>query len=125
MSLDKTRGGKHTRNMSDGNVEKAILAAMGQPGSPLLERVTAHNQILVHNYKHAVERTCECQLLGCAQTFSITLVPNQALYPKYCEEHRTEFRRKDFLRRFAEKPGVYRIREFRVALEPVGPPPRP
>ena len=104
--------------MSDGNVEKAILAAMRQPGHPLLERVTQHNQILVHNFKHAVERTCECQLLGCTQSFAITLVPNQALYPKYCEDHRTEFRRKDFLRRFGEKPGMFRIREFRVVLEP-------
>jgi hypothetical protein len=107
--------------MSDGNVEKAILAALGRPGSPLLERVTLHNQILVHNYKHAVERTCECQLMGCTQSFIITMVPNQALYPKYCEDHRTEFRRKDFLRRLSEKPGVYRIREFRVAFEPAAP----
>ncbi len=104
--------------MSDGNVEKAILAAMRQPGSALLERVTTHNQILVHNYAHAVERVCECQLMGCAQEFTITLVPNQALYPKYCDSHRTDFRRKDFLRRIAAKPGVYRIREFLVALEP-------
>jgi hypothetical protein len=111
--------------MSDGNVEKAILAALRQPGNPLLERVTLHNQILVHNYKHAVERVCECQLMGCTQSFAITLVPNQALYPKYCEAHRTEFRRKDFLRRFAEKPGLYRIREFRVALEPAAPFPNP
>lgn len=125
MPLDKPGGGKHTRYMSDGNVEKAILAALRQPGNPLLERVTLHNQILVHNYKHAVERVCECQLLGCTQSFAITLVPNQALYPKYCEAHRTEFRRKDFLRRFADKPGLYRIREFRVALEPAAPLPNP
>ena len=118
MPLDKSGGGKHTRIMSDGNVEKAILAALRQPGSPLLERVTLHNQILVHNYAHTVERTCECQLMGCTQSFPITLVPNQALYPKYCEAHRTEFRRKDFLRRISEKPGVYRIREFRVVLDP-------
>jgi hypothetical protein len=107
--------------MSDGNVEKAILAAMLKPSSALLERVTLHNQILVHNFKRAVERSCECQLLGCAQTFDITLVPNQALYPKYCEDHRTEFRRKEFLRRFTERPGAapYRVQDFRVAADPV------
>jgi len=107
--------------MSDGNVEKAILAALGQQGSPLLERVTQNNQILVHNFKHTVARTCECQLMGCTRSFDITLVPNQALYPKYCESHRTEFRRKDFLRRLCEKPGFYRIREFRVALGSAAP----
>lgn len=121
MPLDKPQGGKHTRIMSDGNVEKAILAALGQQGNPLLERVTRNNQILVHNFKHTVARTCECQLMGCTGSFAITLVPNQALYPKYCENHRTEFRRKDFLRRLYEKPGVYRIREFRVALGSAAP----
>jgi hypothetical protein len=109
--------------MSEGNVEKAILAALRRPGSALLERVTHHNQILVHNFKHATERVCECQLLGCAQSFAITLVPNQALYPKYCEDHRTEFRRKDFLRRFADRPGVSPIREFRALLAPRAEPP--
>ncbi len=104
--------------MSDGNVEKAILAAMLKPSSPLLERVTLHNQILVHNFKQAVERGCECQLIGCTQSFAITLVPNQVLYPKYCDDHRTEFRRKEFLRRFLERPGVHPIREFRIIAEP-------
>jgi hypothetical protein len=122
MPLDKPGGGKHTSDMSEGNVEKAILAALRKQDSPLLERVTLHNQILVHNFKHSVARTCECQLMGCTRSFAITLVPNQALYPKYCESHRTEFRRKDFLRRLLEKPGVYRIREFRVAMEPAAPP---
>lgn len=121
MPLDKPQGGKHTRIMSDGNVEKAILAALGQPGSPLLDRVTLHNQILVHNFTQSVERTCECQLMGCTQSFAITLVPNQALYPKYCESHRSEFRRKDFLRRLCEKPGVSPVRVFRVALGSAAP----
>lgn len=106
--------------MSDGNVEKAILAAMLKPTSQLLERVTLHNQILVHNFKHAVERACECRLIGCAQTFPITLIPNQALYPKYCQDHRTEFRRKEFLRRFTERPGTasLQVQGFRVLTDP-------
>ena len=110
--------------MSDGNIEKAILAAMLKPASPLLERVTLHNQILVHNFKHAVERSCECQLIGCVQAFPITLVPNQALYPKYCQDHRTEFRRKEFLRRFTERPGAapHKVQEFRVLTDPSQPP---
>src|SRR5258708_2200299 len=104
--------------MSNGNVEKAILAEMGKPQSGLIDRVTLHNQILVHNYKQAVERTCDCQLLGCTQTFAITLVPNQVLYPKYCPAHRSEYRRRNFMRQFAAQPSVYRVETFRVIAEP-------
>ncbi|MDB5049879.1 MAG: hypothetical protein JWO30_2950 [Fibrobacteres bacterium] len=111
--------------MSNGNVEKAILAEMGKPQSGLIDRVTRHNQILPHNYKKAVERSCECQLMGCAHTFSITLVPNQVLYPKYCEAHRSEYRRENFLRQFAGQTAVYRVETFRVLAEPVSFPSTP
>jgi hypothetical protein len=111
--------------MSDGNVEKAILAAMGDPRSGLIERVTRHNQILLHNYRSEVPRSCECQLMGCDKTFDITLVPNQVLYPKYCEAHRSEFRRREFLRRIAGQPAVYRLESFRIVADPVSLPPLP
>lgn len=96
-----------------GNVEKAILAALDKPGSLLIERVTRNNQILVHNYAEATPRSCECRLLGCTRTFEVTLIPNQALYPKFCESHRSEFRRMEFLRRFAARPDV-RVDSVRV-----------
>ncbi len=108
--------------MSNGNVEKAILAEMGKPRSGLIDRVTRHNQILMHNYKQSVARSCECQLLGCPRSFSIILVPNQVLYPKYCEAHRSEFRRQNFLRGFSGQPAVYRVETFRVLTEPESPP---
>jgi hypothetical protein len=111
--------------MSNGNVEKAILAEMGKPQSGLIDRVTRHNQILLHNYKQAVERSCECRLLGCSQSFNLTLVPNQVLYPKYCEAHRSEYRRENFLRQFAAQPAVYRVETFKVMAEPAPFPPAP
>lgn len=101
----------------DGDVEKAILAEMAKPGSPLIERVTRHNQILLHNFRKSVDKTCDCQLLGCRQEFVITLVPNQVLYPKFCAEHRSEFRRQNFLKQFAIQETVYRFESFRV-IEP-------
>jgi len=102
----------------DGNVEKAILAGLGQPNNPLVERVTRHNQLIVHNYREATERDCECGLIGCRQTFSLTLIPNQALYPKYCEDHRSEFRRENFLRQMAARPEVYRFENVRIYEPP-------
>jgi hypothetical protein len=107
--------------MSNGNVEKAILAEMGKPQSGLIDRVTLHNQIFLHNYTEAVRRTCECQLLGCVQTFELTLIPNQVLYPKYCREHRSEYRRANFMRQFAAQPDVYRFENVRVIAEPAPP----
>jgi hypothetical protein len=75
------------------NIEKAVLAQMGDPDSPLIRRITAHNQILLHNYRAAADKACRCQLAGCEERFTVTLIPNQILYPKYCESHRSEYRR--------------------------------
>jgi hypothetical protein len=107
--------------MSTGNVEKAILAEMGKARSGLIDRVTLHNQIFLHNYTEAVRRACDCQLIGCTQTFELTLIPNQVLYPKYCEEHRSEYRRANFVRQFAAHPEVYRFENVRVIAEPAPP----
>lgn len=107
--------------MSNGNVEKAILAEMGKPQSGLIDRVTRNNQIMLHNYNESVERTCECRLMGCPQTFGITLIPNQVLYPKYCPDHRSEYRRLNFLRQFESQPALYRLETFRIISEPGSP----
>lgn len=97
-----------------GDVEKAILAEMAKPGSPLIERVTRNNQIILHNFRTSLEKTCDCQLLGCRQEFAITLIPNQVLYPKYCNDHRSEFRRENFLRQFAAPETAFRFESVRV-----------
>jgi hypothetical protein len=103
--------------MSNGNVEKAILAEMGKPQSGLIDRVTLHNQIMLHNFNKSVERTCECQLMGCVQTFEITMIPNQVLYPKYCPDHRSEYRRRNFMRQFESQPSLYRLGTFKILTE--------
>ncbi len=97
--------------METGNVENAILAKLEQPESPLMQRVTRNNQILLHNYQAEVIKHCQCVLEGCERTFGIVLIPNQILYPKFCGEHRSEFRREFHLQqhpalRQAQGPGV-------------------
>jgi len=84
-----------------GNIEKAVLAQLGDPNSPLVRRVTRHNQILLHNYQASVMKDCRCPLSGCGRIFGVILIPNQILYPKFCGEHRSEFRREFHLRRQA------------------------
>lgn len=55
------------------------------------------NQIIKHSYKHPLVVVGECQLEGCGQKFDILIVPNTYIYPRYCPEHRNEFKRKRFL----------------------------
>ncbi len=86
------------------NVEKAVLAQLGDPESPLIRRVTRNNQILLHNYRVEAEKICLCPLPGCDAPFAVTLIPNQILYPKYCEDHRSEFRREFHLQRHGFAP---------------------
>lgn len=81
------------------NVEKAIVAQLGKPDSPLLRRVTQCNQIWLHNYSVEAVKTCRCGLPGCGMPFEITLIPNQVVYPKFCEAHRTEYRREFHLQK--------------------------
>lgn len=81
------------------NVERALLGQLDNPSSALVKRVTENNQILLHNFKIETRRLCACGLMGCEREFAITLIPNQALYPKFCEEHRTTHRRRIFLER--------------------------
>jgi hypothetical protein len=37
-----------------------------------------------------------CDLDGCNNEYVITLIPNQKIYPKYCEEHRNKHKRDIF-----------------------------
>ncbi len=84
----------------EGNVEKALVAQLALPESQLLNRVRKHNQIMLHNFRSAVKKSCGCTLMGCLRKFEIVLIPNQVIYPKFCEDHRSEFRREIFLRAF-------------------------
>lgn len=84
------------------NVERAILLDLARSRdtgemSLLLQKVVGCNQILLHNYQQGVRRDFECALKGCGKRFELRVIPNQVLYPKYCEAHRTEHRRRHFL----------------------------
>jgi len=80
-----------------GNIERALLDQLRSghtaESSPLVRRVLRNNQILLHNYRAESMKDCRCPLEGCDRVFAIILIPNQALYPKYCGEHRSEWRR--------------------------------
>lgn len=57
------------------------------------ESVNEKNQTLNHQYTKATTIVVNCALEGCGHPFEITVYPRQYVYPKYCPEHRNEFRR--------------------------------
>jgi hypothetical protein len=98
-----------------GNIERALLAQLRDghtpESSPLVRRVLRNNQILLHNYRAESIKDCRCPLEGCERVFPIILIPNQALYPKYCGEHRSEWRR-EFHRQRRSK-----VMDFELKIE--------
>ena len=87
------------------DIERALLAQLraghSEETSSLLRRVLRHNQILLHNYRAESIKDCRCALDGCDNGFSVILIPNQTLYPKFCAAHRSEYRREFHKERLA------------------------
>lgn len=51
------------------------------------------NLLIEHCNKEPVEQAVQCSLEGCDTSYVIMLFPKQFIYPKYCPEHRNEFKR--------------------------------
>lgn len=64
-----------------------------------VENVDVKNMVFDHAFTRSTVLEFVCALEGCENRFKILALPKQDIYPKYCEEHRSEFRRQDFLRR--------------------------
>lgn len=62
------------------------------------EDVRVKNQIFEHKANDTVDCEFICKLEGCNNPFRVKVYPKQFVYPKYCEEHRNEFKREAFLR---------------------------
>lgn len=93
-----------------GNVERALINQLRDghtaETSPLIARVLRNNRIVLHNFRAPVIKDLACPLDGCERSFPVTLIPNQALYPRYCAEHRTEHRRALHRERLATSDGA-------------------
>ncbi len=63
-----------------------------------VEPVDPNNRIFEHEYLEVVEQEFVCELDGCNRTFTVKIFPKQFVYPRYCEEHRNEYKRKNWLR---------------------------
>jgi hypothetical protein len=60
------------------------------------EKYIETNRIIKLKTFNPVDKEFKCGLYGCHNMFTIKIYPRQKIYPKYCPEHRTEWRRKFF-----------------------------
>ncbi len=54
------------------------------------------NQKIKHKFLESQDVIKECSLEGCNNSYKIRIIPNQYIYPKYCEDHRNEWKREFF-----------------------------
>jgi len=56
--------------------------------------INIDNQTFKHNYTEVVKIVFNCAFESCRNQFDVKIYPNQYVYPKYCPEHRNEYKRK-------------------------------
>lgn len=77
-----------------------------------------NNQRISHERSEITTEIFKCAL--CGEEFTVKIYPNTFVYPKYCEEHRNEYRRLQWQKTHyvpvAEPPPVYESKEKTEAV---------
>jgi len=55
--------------------------------------ITDDNQIFMHDFKESLEIMYKCEFKGCEEQFKIKIIPKIYVYPKYCDNHRSQYKR--------------------------------
>lgn len=79
----------------------------------------SNNRTYNHDFLEVGEETWECELDGCGKTYTVKIFPKQFVYPRFCDDHRNEFKRRNWIRAKL----VEDLRKARVAA--AAPPPAP
>ena len=58
----------------------------------------SNNKTHLHDFIEVVEEKWICELEGCGKTYVVKIFPKQFVYPRFCEMHRNEFRRRNWAR---------------------------
>lgn len=61
------------------------------------KQILINNQFIKHDNHYSTQIELTCALEGCDNTFQIKLLPRTFIYPKFCETHRNEYKRKLFV----------------------------
>lgn len=75
------------------------------------EDVNLKNQTVQHKYTTVVEQTMTCALEQCENQFTIKIFPRQYIYPKFCNDHRNEYRRERHLRLIGREDLIETMRQ--------------
>jgi hypothetical protein len=70
------------------------------------EDVNIKNMTMEHEYSEVTNMILSCALEGCSNQFELKLYPRQYIYPKYCPEHRNEFKRVRHLQKIGREDMV-------------------
>ncbi len=62
------------------------------------EAVDVKNFIFKHAFTEVTTIEFPCRLPKCNQKYAVKLFPKQYIYPKFCLEHRNEFKREKFMK---------------------------
>ncbi|HQF56120.1 MAG TPA: hypothetical protein PK208_13470 [Fibrobacteria bacterium] len=80
----------------------------------------SNNRTYNHDFIEVVEENWICELDGCGKSYVVKIFPKQFVYPRFCEEHRNEFRRRNWIR----QKQLEDIRKIRAAAAKAAPAPK-
>lgn len=60
------------------------------------EPIETRNMVFKHNYSDVAELNFICCLDGCDEEFTLKIFPKQFVYPRFCMEHRNDYKRLHF-----------------------------
>ena len=84
------------------------------------EDVNLKNQTFKHTYTEVVNMVMTCDLEGCENQFEVKVFPRQYVYPKYCAEHRNEYKRMRHLRLIGREDLIEEMRKAGEVVEITG-----
>lgn len=62
------------------------------------DNIETRNMVFRHNFTEVIESSFLCCLKGCDSTFEIKVFPKQFVYPRFCLDHRNDYKRQHFIR---------------------------
>ena len=63
------------------------------------------NHVFNHSFSEVMDIEFKCPVKGCGKLFVVRVFPKQFIYPKFCDDHRTLYKRKLTERNYGKRNG--------------------
>jgi hypothetical protein len=83
---------EHQKAKHRKQINKVLLEKRAENEEPIEDA----NQKIKHDFITTQTLVQTCKLKGCENTFEIKIFPGTFTYPKYCPDHRNQYKRKLF-----------------------------